>query len=130
MFTPLINIDSIQVDVETTGYKDQHFLSLRESHLETGSLFEDPEFPSNDESLFCTKQSDRSYVWLRPKEICDDPHFFVEGFSRFDVQQGDLGDCWLLAAVTSLTHNAKLFYRVVCDDNSLDRYYAGVCHFR
>jgi len=26
------------------------------------------------------------------KEIAENPQFFVEGFSRFDVQQGELGD--------------------------------------
>lgn len=41
------------------------------------------------------------------QEICDDPQLFVEGYSRFDVQQGELGDCWLLAAVANLTLHRK-----------------------
>lgn len=36
-----------------------------------------------------------------------DPQLFVEGYSRFDVQQGELGDCWLLAAVANLTLHRK-----------------------
>lgn len=63
-------------------------------------------------------------------EICDDPQFFVEGYSRFDVQQGELGDCWLLAAAANLTQDSKLFFRVVCDDNSFDEDYCGIFHFR
>lgn len=63
-------------------------------------------------------------------EICDDPQFFVEGYSRFDVQQGELGDCWLLAAAANLTQDPKLFFRVVCDDNSFEEEYAGIFHFR
>lgn len=63
-------------------------------------------------------------------EIADDPQFFVEGYSRFDVQQGELGDCWLLAAASTLTQDQKLFFRVVPEDNSFEEEYAGVFHFR
>lgn len=63
-------------------------------------------------------------------EIADDAQFFVEGYSRFDVQQGELGDCWLLAAAATLTQDSKLFFRVVPDDNSFEDNYAGIFHFR
>lgn len=63
-------------------------------------------------------------------EISDDPQFFVEGYSRFDVQQGELGDCWLLAAASTLTQDQKLFFRVVPEDNSFEENYAGIFHFR
>lgn len=64
------------------------------------------------------------------QEIADDPQLFVEGFSRFDVQQGELGDCWLLAAVANLTLYRKLFFQIVPDDQSFTDNYAGVFHFR
>ena len=38
-----------------------------------------------------------------PQEICQRPKFIAEGATRFDVEQGELGDPWLLAAVSSLT---------------------------
>lgn len=85
---------------------------------------------ATDKSLMFSRRPDRRYEWLRPMEICDDPQFFVEGFSRFDVQQGELGDCWLLAAAANLTQDSKLFFRVVCDDNSFEENYAGIFHFR
>ncbi|CAH1722868.1 unnamed protein product [Chironomus riparius] len=113
------------------GQKDvQDFYALRQQCLDSGSLFEDPEFPASDKSLFYSRRADRRYEWLRPMEIVDDPQFFVEGYSRFDVQQGELGDCWLLAAAANLTQDQKLFFRVVCDDNSFEENYAGIFHFR
>lgn len=62
--------------------------------------------------------------------MVEDPHLFVEGFSRFDVQQGELGDCWLLAAVANLTLYRRLFFQIVPDDQSFTRDYAGIFHFR
>ena len=103
---------------------------MRQQCLKSGSLFEDPEFTATDKSLMFSKPPEINCKWLRPKEICDDPQFFVEGYSRFDVQQGELGNCWLIAAAANLTQDTKLFYRVVPDDNSFVENYAGIFHFR
>lgn len=98
--------------------------------MENGILFEDPEFPAEDNSLQFSRRMDRRVDWLRPHEIVDDPHFFFEGYSRFDVQQGELGDCWLLAATATLTQDPKMFFRVVPDDQNFEENYAGIFHFR
>ncbi|XP_065091814.1 calpain-B-like isoform X5 [Ochlerotatus camptorhynchus] len=108
----------------------QDFYVLRNQCLENGSLFEDPEFQAVSSSLMFSRRPDRHYEWLRPHEISENPEFFVEGFSRFDVQQGELGDCWLLAACANLTQDQKMFLRVVPEDNSFEEDYAGICHFR
>ncbi|XP_045781220.1 calpain-B-like isoform X6 [Maniola jurtina] len=108
----------------------QDFKEIRSRCLADGRLFEDPEFPAVERSLFYKERLDRNLQWLRPSEICEDPQLFVEGYSRFDVQQGELGDCWLLAAVANLTLHRKLFFQVVPDDQSFDEDYAGVFHFR
>lgn len=92
-------------------------------------LFEDPEFPSTDSSLRFSRRMDRHVQWLRPHEIVEDPQFFVEGYSRFDVQQGELGDCWLIAACATLTQDPKMFFRVVPDDQDFDESYAGTFTF-
>ncbi|XP_034171889.2 calpain A isoform X5 [Osmia lignaria lignaria] len=108
----------------------QDFNTLRRECLASGTLFDDPEFPADDTSLYFSRRPDRYIEWKRPMEIVDSPQLFVEGFSRFDVQQGELGDCWLLAAVANLTMDANLFFQVVPEDQSFDENYAGIFHFR
>ncbi|XP_011304758.1 calpain-A isoform X2 [Fopius arisanus] len=108
----------------------QDFNQLRQQCLASGQLFEDPEFPADDSSLYFSRRPDRYIEWRRPMEIADNPQLFVEGFSRFDVQQGELGDCWLLAAVANLTMYQHLFFQVVPEDQGFDESYAGIFHFR
>lgn len=45
----------------------QDFYKLRDYHLETGTLFEDPEFPPVNSSLFYSETPSRNYEWLRPR---------------------------------------------------------------
>ncbi|XP_046974274.1 calpain-B-like [Vanessa cardui] len=113
---------------DTASYQD--FKEIRSQCLADGKLFKDPEFPAAFRSLYNKQRSGKRLKWLRPKKICENPQLFVEGYSRFDVQQGQLGDCWLLAAVSTLTLHRNLFYQVVPNDQSFDKDYAGIFHFQ
>ena len=52
------------------------------------------------------------YLSLTLQDICSNPKFFTDGASRFDVSQGILGDCWLVAAIASLTQDQILLNKV------------------
>uniref|UniRef100_A0A1I7YWG2 Calpain catalytic domain-containing protein n=1 Tax=Steinernema glaseri TaxID=37863 RepID=A0A1I7YWG2_9BILA len=92
------------------------FYGERDRCLQERRLFEDPEFPANDSSLYFSRRPPKRVTWLRPGEIVKEPQLIEEGQSRFDVIQGELGDCWLLAAAANLTLRDELFYRVVPPD--------------
>lgn len=112
-----------------SGIRKQHFEEIREQCAAEETLFEDPEFPSEDSSIFFSREPPRAFEWKRPHEICDNPVFIADGASRFDVQQGELGDCWLLAAIASLTVNQRLFAKVVPPDQSFEDGYCGMFRF-
>ncbi|XP_061669201.1 calpain-3b [Syngnathoides biaculeatus] len=107
------------------------FLELRDKYVKKKVLFEDPLFPACDSSLFYSRHKPpMKFVWKRPSEICENPQFIVDAASRTDICQGELGDCWLLAAIACLTLNEKLLYRVIPPDQSFTENYAGIFHFQ
>ncbi|XP_061700763.1 calpain-3 isoform X1 [Syngnathoides biaculeatus] len=116
-------------------FNGQDFGALRREWGRRGTLFDDDSFPPNVESLGFGDLGHKSgkvknIVWKRPKEISENPQFIVGGASRTDICQGDLGDCWLLAAIACLTLNEKLLYRVVPPEQSFTQDYVGIFHFQ
>uniref|UniRef100_UPI0037E75A50 calpain-3b n=1 Tax=Semicossyphus pulcher TaxID=241346 RepID=UPI0037E75A50 len=106
------------------------FLELRDKYVKKKVVFEDPLFPANDSSLFYSHKPSMKFEWKRPSEICENPQFIIDGANRTDICQGELGDCWLLAAIACLTVNEKLLYRVIPPDQSFTENYAGIFHFQ
>ncbi|XP_073495027.1 calpain-3 isoform X4 [Phyllobates terribilis] len=110
--------------------KEKNFEQLRGKYLEKKVLFEDRDFPPNDTSLFYSQTYPVKFEWKRPPEICENPQFIIGGANRTDICQGDLGDCWFLAAIACLTLNEKLLFRVIPPEQNFTENYAGIFHFQ
>ena len=124
---------------------DQNFDNLKTSCLQAlkksndkshvQMLFKDDEFPPSAMALNNTKEENKfdfpNIAWKRASELVHDPKFIVNGATRFDINQGKLGNCWVLASIANLTMKKKLFAKVVPNDQSFGKEdYAGIFHFR
>ncbi|XP_077578546.1 calpain-5-like isoform X2 [Stigmatopora nigra] len=120
----------------TTAYEGQSFHALRRQCRRNGVLFEDPLFPASDRSLFYQKEGIGAVVWKRPKELCQEPRLFVDGPSAHDLHQGRLGNCWFVAACSTLATRDTLWHKVIPDWQDQEwkkerpHLYAGIFHFR
>uniref|UniRef100_A0A8B9VY03 Calpain-3 n=1 Tax=Anas zonorhyncha TaxID=75864 RepID=A0A8B9VY03_9AVES len=110
--------------------KEKTYEELHRKCLEKNILYEDPDFPPNESSLFYSQKIPIKFEWKRPREICENPRFIIGGANRTDICQGELGDCWFLAAIACLTLNKKLLCRVIPHDQSFIQNYAGIFHFQ
>jgi Ca2+-binding EF-hand superfamily protein len=108
----------------------QDYNRIRRECLRDGKLFEDPYFPASNESLFYSETLPFTPEWKRPGDICTNPKFYTGGASRFDVSQGMLGDCWLVAAIASLTQDRILLNKVIPEGQEFEKGYVGMFHFR
>ncbi|XP_064113941.1 calpain-5-like isoform X4 [Macrobrachium nipponense] len=115
-----------------TSFQGQKYSKLRKECINRGEKFSDPKFPPHDSTLFFSKQPPGVVTWKRPHEIVDNPRLFVEGVSANDVTQGQLGNCWFVAACATLTGVKELWHRVIPDykDQEYGDLHPGIFHFR
>ncbi|XP_057676501.1 calpain-5-like [Corythoichthys intestinalis] len=119
-----------------TPYKNQHYSDLKKDCLRSKKLFEDPEFPCTDASLYFRRPPPGRVQWKRPGEISNDPHLFVEGVSSHDLNQGSVGNCWFVAACSCLALKPNLWKKVIPDwkeqewNSKHPEDYAGIFHFQ
>ncbi|XP_075781447.1 calpain-13 [Pelodiscus sinensis] len=115
-------------------FKNQDFTQLRDYCLRRRLLFEDETFPAHVSSIgFSLLSEDKlSHIqWKRPTMIERNPHLIMDGASRFDILQGEeIGDCWVLAALGSLTLQRQFLENVLPKDQGFHHSYAGIFHFR
>ncbi|XP_042286286.1 calpain-5-like [Thunnus maccoyii] len=117
-------------------YKNQHYADLKRDCIKDKKLFEDPEFPATNASLYFRKPPPGTVQWKRPGEISSEPHLFVEGISSHDLNQGLVGNCWFVAACSCLALKPNLWKKVITDwkeqewDPKHPENYAGIFHFQ
>ncbi|CAG9558538.1 unnamed protein product [Danaus chrysippus] len=103
---------------------------IKASCLQRGQLWEDPDFPAIQPSVFYHQVPPFKFEWKRAKELYQNPKFILDNSDSFDIVTGRLGDKWLLSCIGVLYLCKGLFYRVVPADQQIDSNYAGVFRFR
>ncbi|XP_035696680.1 calpain-9-like isoform X1 [Branchiostoma floridae] len=107
--------------------------ALRERCFRDGVLFKDDEFPASDRSI--SPQGDprlagRQVFWRRPKELTNSPQL-GSCTDSFDVDPGELGSARIVASMSSVCQNSKLFRHAVQPElQGFSEGYCGLFSFR
>ena len=97
--------------------------------MDASGLYVDPDFPACPESIFHSWPVPAEMEWKRASELSKKPCLIKGSASRFDINQGSLGNCWFLAAFSSLTMNKKLLKAVMPEGQDFDSNYTGQFQF-
>uniref|UniRef100_A0A4W4H8N2 Calpain catalytic domain-containing protein n=1 Tax=Electrophorus electricus TaxID=8005 RepID=A0A4W4H8N2_ELEEL len=111
----------------------QDYELLQQYYLIRGRRYIDDMFPPDNRSIgekLLSPENMAQVEWIRPTQLVPDPYMFVDKISRFDFAQGQLGDCWFLAALGALTFQKHIIEKVFPKEQSFQKNYAGIFHFR
>lgn len=114
------------------SYWNQDFFSLKSKCLSSKRLFNDESFPPNETSLSRSgkKLSKEKIIWKRASEL-DNPQFVVNNITPNDLDQGQIGDCWLISGLAAVATVPEYVSIAVPNDQSFNQSdYAGIFHFR
>lgn len=114
--------------MEIVPYLGQDFSQLRNLY-NNRNLFEDPKFPASQESI--SRRRRVQVQWKRPHQIISNPQLIINGIEPNDIAQGQIGDCWFIAAACCLTTVPQYVDHVIPKNQSFDpNNYCGMFHFR
>uniref|UniRef100_A0A8C3L4J3 Calpain 14 n=1 Tax=Chrysolophus pictus TaxID=9089 RepID=A0A8C3L4J3_CHRPC len=111
----------------------QNYQALLETCLKNKQLFTDESFPADISSIgtgAILKKLPRNVQWKRPHALHRTPVFYAANRKQLDLCQGLVGNCWFLAALQALTFHQDILAAVVPQNQSFERKYAGIFHFR
>ncbi|TGZ73709.1 hypothetical protein CRM22_001356 [Opisthorchis felineus] len=130
------------------GGASSNFEKLRTEALRSGHPYSDATFPADDSSLYYSQRPPCHIVWMRPSEIVAAqsggglvgiaprkmslPEFISEGGAKLgELRQGELGDCWVVAALAAISSQPNLLSRIIPVGQSFrPEWYAGIFAFR
>ena len=113
---------------------EQQFSKLKSQCKKSGEKFVDSKFPCNTNLLPLRDVS--NVKWLRPEEIChmngkdEKPLLFDGTRDMFDVNQGELGDCWFASPLSMIADKDHFIEKVIPSGQRFDRNYWGIFRFR
>ncbi|NWS22236.1 CAN14 protein, partial [Pachyramphus minor] len=111
----------------------QNYQALLESCLKNKCLFTDDNFPAHISSIgtgALLKKLPQNLQWKRPHALHKNPVFYAANRKQLDLCQGLVENCWFLAALEALTFHQDILAAVVPQNQSFERKYAGIFHFR
>ncbi|CAF0865209.1 unnamed protein product [Brachionus calyciflorus] len=117
---------------QINSYLDQEYELLKSEAKSSGQLFVDDKFPANDSSIFKFKNFLESQVyWKRPRDIVENPKFIVNKIEPNDLNQGRIGNSWMVAAASCVLCIPELIEKIIPINQSFDESeYTGIFHFK
>ncbi|CEG35751.1 Cytosolic Ca2-dependent cysteine protease (calpain), large subunit (EF-Hand protein superfamily) [Plasmopara halstedii] len=118
----------------------QKLCSQQNDTKNSKELYEDPDFPSNDSSLYFDPKKLPDYAlsirtnvfWYRPNEYTADPDYFKRSSGCGLLREGLLNDAWLLGVFAALAlHPDNLIEQLFVSESLQDFKHFGVytCRF-